>query len=158
MSKITPCLWFEGDAEEAARFYVSLLPSSRIDRIQRNVVDSPSGPAGSVLVVEFTLADQTFMALNGGMPANYNWSVSMSIACEDQAEVDRLWHAILAGGGKAEQCGWIADRWGLRWQITPRILPRLIADPDKEKAARVMQAMMEMVKIDVAALEAAYRG
>jgi predicted 3-demethylubiquinone-9 3-methyltransferase (glyoxalase superfamily) len=158
MSKITPCLWFDGDAEEAARLYVALLPGSRIDKVQHNVVDSPSGPAGSVLVVEFTLAGQSFMAINGGMTVEYNWSVSMSIACEDQAEVDRLWDAILAGGGKAEQCGWIADRWGLRWQITPKILPRLIADPDKAKAARVMQAMMEMVKIDVAALEAAYRG
>ena len=120
MSKISPCLWFNGEAEEAANFYVSLLPDSRIEKIQRNTIDSPGGKAGTVLVVDFTLAGQRFMALNGGMKMEYTHAVSFMIDCADQAEVDRLWDALLANGGKADQCGWLKDRYGVSWQIVPR--------------------------------------
>jgi predicted 3-demethylubiquinone-9 3-methyltransferase (glyoxalase superfamily) len=157
MSKIAPCLWFDGEAEEAARFYVSLLPDSRIDRVQNNVADSPGGKTGSVLMVEFTLAGQRFLALNGGTRFEYTNAVSFHIDCADQAEVDRLWQA-LSDGGQLLECGWLKDRYGVPWQIVPRQLLTMLADPDPAKAARVMQAMMQMVKIDVAALEKAYRG
>ena len=157
MSKIAPCLWFDGNAEEAARFYVSLLPDSRILQIQKNVIDSPSGKAGSVLLVEFTLAGQRFQALNGGMHFEYTHAVSFSIDCEDQAEVDRLWDK-LSEGGAIEQCGWLKDRYGVPWQIVPSVLPKFLADPDPAKAARVMDAMMKMIKIDVASLKRAYNG
>lgn len=157
MSRITPCLWFNGEAEEAACFYVSLLPDSRIDHVQRNVVDSPGGKAGTVLVVQFTLAGQSYMALNGGMSVDYTYAVSFQIDCADQAEIDRLWDK-LSDGGRIEQCGWLQDRYGMRWQITPGILVKMLADPDQAKAARVMQAMLRMVKIDIAALQKAYDG
>ena len=113
MSKISPCLWFKDDAEEAVNFYVSLLPDSKIETVQRNTIDGPSGKAGTVLVIEFTLAGQRFMALNGGMHQEYTYAVSFKIDCADQAEVDRLWDKILSSGGKADQCGWIKDRYGL---------------------------------------------
>jgi predicted 3-demethylubiquinone-9 3-methyltransferase (glyoxalase superfamily) len=158
MSKISPCLWFNGDAEEAARFYVSLLPDSRIERVQRNIMDIPAGKAGSVLLVEFTLAGQRFLALNGGMKVDHTIAVSFSIDCADQAEVDRLWAALCAHGGEPVQCGWIKDRWGMSWQIVPAALPRLLRDPDPAKAQRVMRAMLQMVKLDVAALERAAAG
>jgi len=119
MSKITPCLWFDGEAEEAANFYVSLLPDSKIEVVQRNSVDSPGGKAGTVLVVEFTLGGQRFIALNGGMRFEYTHAVSFKIDCADQVEVDRLWDALLANGGQAERCGWLKDRYGLSWQIVP---------------------------------------
>jgi predicted 3-demethylubiquinone-9 3-methyltransferase (glyoxalase superfamily) len=157
MSKVSPCLWFDGEAEEAARFYVSLLPNSRINRVQKNVMDSPAGKAGTVLVVEFTLAGQTFMALNGGMRFEYTHAISLKIDCADQAEVDRLWDAM-SDGGKVEQCGWLKDRYGVSWQIVPTVLPVLLGDPDPAKAQRVMQAMLQMVKLDIAGLERAYRG
>ena len=157
MSKIAPCLWFDTEAEEAARFYVSLLPDSRIDHVQRNPIDSPGGKAGTVLVVEFTLGGQEFMALNGGTRFEYTHAVSFKIACEDQAEVDRFWDA-LSDGGEIEQCGWLKDRYGIPWQITPKVLPKLLGDPDQAKSARVMQAMLGMVKIDIAAIQAAYDG
>lgn len=157
MSKIAPCLWFDGEAEEAATLYVSLLPDSRIDRVQRNVSDGPAGRAGTVLVVEFTLAGQRFLALNGGTRFEYTHAVSFHIDCADQAEVDRLWDALLQGG-KAEQCGWLRDRYGVPWQIVPGVLSRMIADPDIAKAQRVMAAMLQMVKIDIAALQKAYDG
>ncbi|MBV8538525.1 MAG: VOC family protein [Alphaproteobacteria bacterium] len=158
MSKISPCLWFDGDAEEAARFYVSLLPNSRIERVQRNVMDGRSGKAGTVLLVEFTLAGQHFLALNGGMKVEYTHAVSFVVDCADQAEIDRLWEALAANDGTPVQCGWIRDRWGVSWQIVPGALPKLLADPDPAKAQRVMQAMLQMVKIDVAALERAAAG
>jgi predicted 3-demethylubiquinone-9 3-methyltransferase (glyoxalase superfamily) len=155
MSKIAPCLWFDGQAEEAAKFYTSLLPDSRIDKVVRAPIDYPSGSAGSVLTVDFTLAGQQFMGLNGGPEFKFNEAVSFTINCEDQAEVDRLWDALIAGGGAPVQCGWLTDRYGLSWQIVPTILPKLLADPDREKARRAMEAMMTMVKIDIAALEQA---
>jgi predicted 3-demethylubiquinone-9 3-methyltransferase (glyoxalase superfamily) len=157
MSKIAPCLWFAGEAEQAARFYVSLLPDSRIDRIQRNLVDSPGGKAGTVLVVEFTLAGQRFLALNGGNRVEYTHAMSLFIDCADQDEVDRLWDALTAGG-QPVQCGWLTDRYGVSWQVIPRTLMRMLDDPDRAKAQRVMTAMMGMVKIDVAGLQRAYDG
>jgi predicted 3-demethylubiquinone-9 3-methyltransferase (glyoxalase superfamily) len=158
MSKISPCLWFDGEAEEAANLYVSLLPDSRIETVQKNIIDGPAGKAGTVLVVEFTLAGQRFMALNGGMRMEYTHAVSFKIDCADQAEVDRLWDALLANGGKAEQCGWVKDRFGVSWQIVPSVLPKYIGGPDKAGAARAMQAMLGMVKLDIEGLRRAYEG
>ncbi len=152
--KVSPCLWFDGQAEEAADLYVSLIPDSRIDRVVRSPADTPSGPEGTVLLVEFTLAGQAFTALNGGPQFKFNESVSFVIDCEGQEEVDRLWEALSADEA-AEQCGWLKDRFGLSWQVIPSALPRLLADPDPAKAKRVMNAMLEMKKIDVAELERA---
>jgi len=158
MSKITPCLWFNGDAEDAAKFYTSLLPNSRIDRVYRSPADWPSGTAGSVLTVEFTLAGQPYLGLNGGSQFPFTEAVSFQIHCEDQAEVDRLWDAILSNGGTESACSWIKDRWGLSWQIVPVRLTELMHDPDPVRARRAMEAMMGMVKIDIAALERAVNG
>jgi predicted 3-demethylubiquinone-9 3-methyltransferase (glyoxalase superfamily) len=158
MSKITPCLWFNGQAEEAAKFYVSLLPDSRIDKVQRSVMDYPGGKAGGVLVVTFTLAGQSYMGLNGGTDVERTNAVSFSVDCADQAEVDRLWEALSADGGAPIQCGWVRDRYGFPWQIVPSILPKYLGDPDRAKAQRVMQAMMGMVKLDIAGLQRAYDG
>jgi predicted 3-demethylubiquinone-9 3-methyltransferase (glyoxalase superfamily) len=158
MSKISPCLWFDGEAEEAANFYVSLLPDSRVEKIQRNTVDSRSGKAGTVLVVDFTLGGQRFMALNGGMRFDYTHAVSFKIDCEDQAEVDRLWDALSANGGSVEQCGWLKDRYGVSWQIVPNALGKYLGGPDPAGAQRAMQAMMQMVKLDIAGLKKAYEG
>jgi predicted 3-demethylubiquinone-9 3-methyltransferase (glyoxalase superfamily) len=158
MSKISPCLWFSSEAEEAAKFYVSLLPDSRIEKIQRNTIDSPGGKAGTVLVVDFTLAGQSFMALNGGMKMEYTHAVSFKIDCAEQAEVDRLWDALLANGGKTEQCGWLKDRYGVSWQIVPTALMKYIGGSDTAGAQRAMQAMLSMVKLDVEGLKQAYEG
>jgi predicted 3-demethylubiquinone-9 3-methyltransferase (glyoxalase superfamily) len=158
MSKISPCLWFDGEAEEAANFYVSLLPDSRIERIQHNLVDGPAGKAGSVLVVEFTLAGQDYMALNGGMRFEYTHAISFKIDCADQAEVDRLWDRLSSNGGSVERCGWLKDRYGVSWQIVPSALPQLLGGPDRAGAERAMQAMMQMVKLDIAGLKKAYDG
>ena len=149
-----PCLWFDGDAEEAADFYVSLLPDSRIDRVWRSPADTPSGPAGTVLTVDLTLNGQRFQGLNGGPQFRFNEAVSFVIECEDQAEVDRLWDA-LAAGGEPGPCGWIKDRFGLSWQVVPRRLNELVSDPDPDRARRAMEAMLEMGKIEVAELERA---
>lgn len=157
MSKISPCLWFDGEAEEAASFYVSLLPNSRVERVQKNVMDSPAGKAGTVLVVDFTLAGQRFMALNGGTRFEYTHAISFKVDCADQAEVDRLWDA-LSDGGEVERCGWLKDRYGVSWQIVPTVLPELLGDPDAAKAQRVMQAMLQMIKLDIAGLKRAYEG
>ena len=155
MSKITPCLWFDGNAEEAVRFYTSLLPNSRIEAINRSPTDYPAGRAGDVLTVEFTLAGQPFLGLNGGPGYPFTQAVSFTIECDDQAEVDRLWEALTANGGAPVQCGWLKDRFGLSWQITPKALPQLLKNPDRAKAERAMRAMMEMVKIDIDALRRA---
>ena len=151
MSKVAPCLWFAGEAEEAG-FYVSLLPGSRVERVQKNPVD------GTALAVEFTLAGQRFLALNGGTRVEYTHAVSFQIDCADQAEVDRLWDALSADGGAPERCGWVRDRYGIPWQVVPAVLPRMLGDPDPAKARRVMQAMLGMAKLDTAALRAAYDG
>jgi predicted 3-demethylubiquinone-9 3-methyltransferase (glyoxalase superfamily) len=158
MSKISPCLWFDGEAEQAAKLYVSLLPDSRIEQVQKNPIDSPAGKAGSVLVVEFTLAGQRFMALNGGTRFEYTHAVSFKIDCADQAEVDRLWEALCADGGQAERCGWLRDRFGVFWQIVPTVLPKLLGGPDRDGAQRAMTAMLGMIKLDIDCLERAYRG
>jgi predicted 3-demethylubiquinone-9 3-methyltransferase (glyoxalase superfamily) len=158
MSKISPCLWFDGEAEEAAKYYVSLLPDSRIETVQRNTIDGPSGKAGSVLVVEFTLAGQHFMALNGGMRFEYTHAISFKIDCADQAEVDRLWDGLLADGGQAEQCGWLKDRYGISWQIVPTALMKYLGGADREGAKRAMAAMLQMIKLDIAGLKRAYEG
>jgi predicted 3-demethylubiquinone-9 3-methyltransferase (glyoxalase superfamily) len=157
VSKISPCLWFDGEAEEAANFYVSLLPNSHINRVQKNVGDSPAGKAGSVLVVDFTLAGQRFLALNGGRRFEYTHAISFAVDCTNQAEVDRLWDA-LSEGGSTEQCGWLKDRYGVSWQIVPTVLSELLGDPDPAKAQRVMQAMLQMIKLDIPGLKAAYEG
>jgi predicted 3-demethylubiquinone-9 3-methyltransferase (glyoxalase superfamily) len=158
MYKITPCLWFDGEAEEAANFYVSLLPDSKIEVVQKNSVDGPGGKAGSVLVVEFTLAGQRFMALNGGMRFEYTPAVSFKIDCADQIEVDRLWDALLSNGGQASRCGWLKDRYGVSWQIVPSALPTYLGGADRAGAQRAMQAMLGMIKLDIAALKRAYEG
>ncbi len=157
-SKITPCLWFDGQAEEAARFYASLFPDSRVDSVNRSAADTPSGPEGSVLTVEFTLAGQAFIGLNGGPEFPFTEAVSFSIDCRDQAEVDRYWDALIAGGGSPSQCGWLKDRFGLSWQVVPTRATELFADPDREAARRAMQAMLEMTKLDIAQLERAFAG
>ncbi|MCV0414102.1 MAG: VOC family protein [Brevundimonas sp.] len=156
--KIVPCLWFDGDGEEAARFYVSLLPDSRIDSVNRSPVDTPSGPADSVLTVQFTLAGRRYMALNGGPNFTFDEAVSFMVMTEDQAETDRLWDALTANGGQENVCGWLKDRWGLSWQITPRRLMDLTTDPNRARAEAAMRAMMTMRKIDIAALDRAVAG
>ena len=158
MSKIAPCLWFDGKAEEAATFYVSLLPDSRIDRVMRSPADNPSTPKGAVLVVEFTLAGQGFLGVNGGPQFPFTEAVSFTINCEDKKEVDRLWDALASDGGTPVQCGWIKDRFGLSWQVVPKALVEMLNDPDRGRAGRVMQAMLEMTKIDIDGLRRAYDG
>lgn len=156
--KITPCLWFEGNAEEAARFYASVFPNSSIDRIQLAPADTPGNRQGGVLLVLFTLAGCRFQALNGPPHEAFNDALSLSVDCESQDEVDRYWAALTADGGKPVVCGWLKDKYGLSWQIVPRRLTELLADPDPARAKRAMEAMFKMVKIDVAALEAAAAG
>lgn len=154
---ITPCLWFERQAEEAAAFYVSIFPNSRIDEILRAGADTPSGSAGGVLVVTFTLNGQRFQALNGGPHDKFNDAISLVIPCADQREVDDYWAALTAGG-QAVQCGWLKDRFGVSWQVVPDELPRMLSAPDPAKARRVMEVMLKMVKLDLAQLRAAYAG
>lgn len=157
MSKIRPCLWFDRQAEEAASFYVSLLPQSRIDQVNRGPADWPAGKAGDVLSVEFTLAGQEHLAINGGQYFSFTPAISLFVTCDDQAEVDRLWEALLDGGSPM-QCGWLTDRYGVAWQIVPAKLGEMMKDADPGKARRVMEAMMGMVKLDLAALERAHAG
>ncbi len=157
MDKISICLWFDGNAEEAATFYTGLFRDSRIDRVTRAPSDYPSGKEGKVLVVGFTLAGRSYIGLNGGPHFRFTEAISLSIDCADQAEVDRYWQALSAHPDN-EQCGWVKDRFGLSWQIVPRLLPALLADADRAKAKRVMDAMMSMKKLDVAALERAAAG
>jgi predicted 3-demethylubiquinone-9 3-methyltransferase (glyoxalase superfamily) len=158
MSKISPCLWFDGKAEEAAEFYTSILPDSHIDKVHRAPADNPSTPQGAILTVDFTLAGQQFMGLNGGPDFQFNEAISLSIDCEDQAEVDRYWEKLVEGGGEYSVCGWLKDRYGVSWQVIPRQLPEMLEGPDRAGAARAMKAMMEMTKIDVAKLQEAYDG
>ena len=156
--KIVPNLWYASEAEEAARFYASVFPDSRVERVSALQADSPSGPAGSVSVVEFTLFGQAFIAFNAGPHDAFNDAVSLMVKCDSQAEIDRYWNAILENGGKPQACGWIIDRYGLRWQIVPTALGGMMADPDAAKASRAAAEMLKQVKFDIAKLEAAYRG
>jgi predicted 3-demethylubiquinone-9 3-methyltransferase (glyoxalase superfamily) len=157
LQKITPHLWYAKDAEGAARFYASIFPDSRVDRVTPLPADTPSGPAGSVALVEFTLCGQAFMAISAGPLDPFNHAISFVVTCEDQAEIDRYWSALLEGGA-AEQCGWLRDRYGVSWQITARALGGMMTDPDRDKARRAAQAMLKMVKLDIAALQAAFEG
>jgi predicted 3-demethylubiquinone-9 3-methyltransferase (glyoxalase superfamily) len=158
MSKISPCLWFDGQAEEAAEFYTSILPDSRILKVHPAAADNPSGAQGDVLTVDFELAGQQFIGLNGGPEFKFNEAISLSIDCEDQAEVDRYWEALVEGGGEHSVCGWLKDRYGVSWQVIPRQLPEMLDGPDRAGAARAMKAMLEMTKIDVEKLREAYEG
>ncbi len=158
MTSITPCLWFDSQAEQAASFYVSLFPDSRIDNVARAPADYPAGKQGDVLLVEFALAGRRFQAVNGGPKFTFTEAISMSIAVDGQAEVDRLWDALTADGGAPGQCGWLKDRFGLSWQVVPSEMARLMGDPDPARAKRAMKAMMRMTKIDLAAMGAAADG
>lgn len=158
VSKNTICLWYDGTAEEAAHFYARTFPDSAVGRILRAPADYPSGKKGDVLTVEFTVMGIPCLGLNGGPGITHNEAFSFQVATDDQAETDRLWNAIVSNGGQESVCGWCKDKWGLSWQITPRVLTDAIADPDPAAARRAFEAMMEMGKIDVAAIEAARRG
>ncbi|MGQ7845265.1 VOC family protein [Granulosicoccus sp. 3-233] len=157
MDRITTFLWFDGQAEAAADFYTGLFPDSRIDEVTRSTIDYPGGSVGDVIVVSFTLSGRGFQAMNGGPGHPFTEAISLSVDCADQAEVDHYWDSLI-DGGEAIQCGWLKDRYGLCWQVVPRLLPALLADPDREKARRVMEAMVSMIKLDVAALEQAAAG
>lgn len=156
MHKITPFLWFDHQAEEAANFYTSIFKNSKITGLTRYGEAGP-GPKGSVMVVDFELDGQPFHALNGGPVFTFTEAVSFVVNCETQEEVDELWEKLLAGG-QPSQCGWLKDKYGLSWQIVPKVLVKLLSDLDPEKSKRVMQAMLQMVKLDIAGLQAAYHG
>ena len=156
MHKITPFLWYAKAAEEAAAFYASVFPDSRVTRVTALPTESPSGPPGSVKVVDFTLFGQPFTAMSAGPLDPFNHAVSFVVNCTDQVELDRYWNALLDNGGTAEQCGWLKDRYGLSWQIVPTVLAEMISAPDRARAKRAADAMMKMVKIDIAALQAAF--
>jgi predicted 3-demethylubiquinone-9 3-methyltransferase (glyoxalase superfamily) len=157
MQKITPFLWFDHQAEEAAKFYTSIFKNSKIKKITRYTKVGP-GPEGSVMTVVFTLNGQDFIALNGGPNFKFTEAISLVVNCETQAEVDRYWKKLTAGGGKTGACGWLQDKYGLFWQITPTMLMKLIADKNPDKINRVMTAMMQMVKLDIKKLKAAAAG
>ena len=154
MQQITPFLWFDNNAEEAVSFYVSIFKNSKIIGAAR-YGDAGPGPKGSVMTMKFELDGLEFVALNGGPIYTFSPAVSFVTNCETQSEVDHLWDSLVEGG-KPNQCGWLTDRFGLTWQIVPTILPRLLQDPDRKKSARVMQAMLRMVKLDIAELNRAY--
>jgi predicted 3-demethylubiquinone-9 3-methyltransferase (glyoxalase superfamily) len=154
-AKVFTCLWFDGRAEEAARFYTSLLRDSHVDKVWRSPAETPSGPAGMVLTVDFTLAGTKFQGLNGGPDFQFNEAMSIVVECDDQAEVDRLWDALTADGGEPSVCGWLKDRFGVSWQIAPRRLNELLDDPDPERARRAMEAMLKQGKIELAEIERA---
>jgi predicted 3-demethylubiquinone-9 3-methyltransferase (glyoxalase superfamily) len=156
-TKIFPHLWYATEAEEAARFYASIFPDSRVDGVTPLLSESPSGPPGSVKVVDFTLFGQRFQAMSAGPHHEFNDAISIVVLCEDQAELDRYWNALLAGGGKPQACGWLIDRYGLRWQVVPAALDEMMADQDPVRSRKVTDALLKMVKLDIAALEKAYR-
>ena len=158
MSKIAPCFWFDGQAEEAAAFYTRVFPEGSVTDVQRSTADNPSGEKGSVLTVEFELFGQRFVGLNGGPEFRFSEAISFIVDCADQAEVDRYWDALVEGGGEHGPCGWLKDRFGVSWQIVPRQLFECVYGPDPAGAERAMQAMLSMSKLDVAALQRAYAG
>jgi len=153
MQKITPCLWFDTEGEEAARFYTSVFPNSRIVDVARYGSAGPR-PEGTVMTVSFELDGQKYVALNGGPEFTFNEAISFQVSCETQEEVDKFW-STLSEGGEEGPCGWLKDKFGLSWQIVPTVLPELLGDPDREKSQRVMQAMLNMKKIEIDALERA---
>jgi 2-polyprenyl-6-hydroxyphenyl methylase/3-demethylubiquinone-9 3-methyltransferase len=157
-ARMTICLWYNGDAEDAAQFYAETFPDSSVGAVFRAPGDYPSGKTGDVLTVEFTLMGIPCIGLNGGPEFRHNESFSFQVATADQAETDRYWNAIVGNGGEESVCGWCKDKWGISWQITPVALTRAVSDPDAAAAKRAFDAMMEMKKIDIAAIEAAYRG
>jgi predicted 3-demethylubiquinone-9 3-methyltransferase (glyoxalase superfamily) len=156
-AKIFPHLWYTKEAEEAAAFYTSIFPDSSIERVTALPSDSPAGPAGSVKVVDFTLFGQPFQAISAGPMDPFNHAISMVVLCDDQAELDRYWEALLEGG-RAEACGWLQDKYGLSWQIVPAVMDALMSDQDPARSKRVTDAMLKMVKLDIAQLQAAYDG
>jgi predicted 3-demethylubiquinone-9 3-methyltransferase (glyoxalase superfamily) len=158
MDKISPCLWFDGAAEEAARLYTSLIPNSRIVSVDKSPADTPSGPKDSVITVEFTLAGRSYIGLNGGPDFKFTEAISLSIDCDDQAEVDRYWSALIADGGEESVCGWLKDKFGLSWQVVPRRMTEMLASSDRDAAERAMKAMLGMRKLDIAELERAFAG
>jgi predicted 3-demethylubiquinone-9 3-methyltransferase (glyoxalase superfamily) len=157
MQKIAPCLWFDGNAEEAAQFYISVFSDSRIATTM-HYSDAGPGPQGDVLAVTFEIEGQEFMALNGGPQFPFTPAISLFVHCGSQEEIDSLWAKLCADGGSPWQCGWLRDRFGVSWQIVPGVLGDMLRDPDSAKASRAMKAMMSMVKLDIAALEKAFRG
>jgi len=156
-TKIYTHLWYAREAEEAAKLYASIFPDTRVDRVIPILADTPSGPAGSVKIVDFTLLGQRFQAITAGPHHEFNDAISLVVLCDDQAELDRYWNALIETGGKPQACGWIIDRYGLRWQIVPAMLDDLMADDDPTRAKRVAEAMLQMVKLDIAALQKAHR-
>ncbi|MEG0921906.1 MAG: VOC family protein [Comamonas sp.] len=156
--KNTVCLWYQGDALEAAKFYAQTFPDSTVGRVHHAPSDYPDGKEDDVLVVEFSVAGIPCIGLNGGPHFTHNESFSFQIATDDQAETDRLWDTIVSNGGQESACGWCKDRWGISWQITPRVLTAAMANPDRAASQRAFAAMMTMTKIDIAAIEAAQRG
>ena len=158
LAKNTICLWFDGTALEAARFYTATFADSAVGRIMRAPSDYPAGKEGDVLTVEFTVMGIPCLGLNGGPGVQHGMAFSFQVATDDQEETDRLWAAIVGNGGEESQCGWCKDKWGISWQVTPRALTAAINDPDPGVAKRAFEAMMTMVKIDIAKIEAACRG
>ena len=156
-AKNTICLWFNGTALEAAQFYAATFEDSAVGRVMRAPSDYPAGKEGDVLTVEFTVMGIPCLGLNGGAGVEHNMAFSFQVATDDQEETDRLWNAIVGNGGQESQCGWCKDKWGISWQVTPRVLTAAITDPDPGVAKRAFEAMMTMVKIDIAAIEAARR-
>ena len=156
-AKIFTFLWYAKEAEEAARLYASIFPDSRVDRVTTMQSDSPSGPPGSVKVVDFTLFGQRFQAMTAGPHHDFNDAISLVVECDDQKELDRYWNALLEGGGKPQACGWLMDRFGVRWQIVPKVLGEMMADKDKARSKRVTDAMLNMIKLDVSQLQQAYK-
>ena len=156
--KIATCLWFNKNAEEAAKFYASTFPDSRVTAVHKSPTDYPNGKAGDVLTVEFTILGQPFIGLNGGPEFTFDEAISFQVYTDTQEETDRYWNAIVQSGGQESFCGWCKDRFGLSWQIAPRALMKAISDPDTAAAKRAMEAMMTMGKIDIAKVEAARAG
>jgi predicted 3-demethylubiquinone-9 3-methyltransferase (glyoxalase superfamily) len=156
-AKIIPFFWYAKEAEEAAKFYASIFPNSSVDRVTALMSESPSGPPGAVKVVDFTLFGQRFQAMSAGPHDQFNDAISMMVMCENQAELDRYWNALLQGGGKPQACGWLRDRYGVRWQIVPAVLEEMMRDTDPVRSKKASDAMLKMVKLDIAGLEKAYK-